>query len=305
MPDRFPGCLLGHAVGDALGAPFEGIPADAVYRDFGPIRGIFDDPPIDTLTYTDDTEMTIAVAEVLIEDGAIDPSRLAAAFERNYHPSRGYGPGAQRILDTIRAGGDWQTLAATVFPGGSLGNGAAMRVAPVGLLFHCDEARLLEQARLSALPTHTHPVGIEAAQTLALAVAFVLTRPFDRSAFWATLRSHAATDDLGYALRIASELTPDDTLGTLGNRLEAHRSVPTAIACFARHPDSYADTVCHAISLGGDTDTLAAMAGALSGAYLGISALPRHLLDRLENGDKGRDYIASLARRLFDRTESA
>jgi poly(ADP-ribose) glycohydrolase ARH3 len=204
----------------------------------------------------------------------------------------------------VRAGGDWQAVAATVFPGGSLGNGAAMRVAPVGLLFHRDHATLLEQARLSALPTHTHPVGIEAAQIFAAAIALVLTRPFEPAAFWSTLRALAATDDLAYALRIASKLSPDDTLGTLGNRLEAHRSVPTAIACFARHPDSYAEAICHAISLGGDTDTLAAMAGALSGAYLGASALPQHLLDRLENGAKGRDYLSALAGRLHDRADT-
>ena len=105
----------------------------------------------------------------------------------------------------------------------------------------------------------------------------------------------AREDDLAYGLRIASRLTPDDSLGTLGHGLQAHWSIPTAIACFAMNPDSYIDTVSAAISLGGDTDTLAAMAGALSGAWLGVSKIPRHLIERLEDGEKGRGYLEGLA----------
>lgn len=296
--DRFVGCLLGHAVGDALGAPFEGLPSDVVYREFGPIRRVLAAPPFD-LIYTDDTEMTISVAEVLVEQGEIDPAVLAAHFAAQYDPGRCYGPGARRILEAIRDGGDWQALASTIFPGGSLGNGAAMRVAPVALRFHADPAKVREQARLSALPTHAHPVGIEGAQILAAAIAHVLTRAeFDHRAFFAELRGLATTEDFTYALKIAAQLTVDDTLGTLGHSLEAHRSVPTAIACFAVHTESYEEAICRAIGLGGDTDTLAAMTGAISGAHLGVAAIPAHLVERLENGPRGRDHIVSLAYQL-------
>jgi poly(ADP-ribose) glycohydrolase ARH3 len=176
-----------------------------------------------------------------------------------------------------------------------------MRVAPVGLVFRRDPIAILEQARRSALPTHRHPIGIDAAQVLAAGVAYLvqLRGDFERGPFLQALRAIARTDEVSYALRIASKLTPDDSLGTLGHGLEAHRSVPTAIACFAMNPGSYLDTISAAISLGGDTDTLAAMAGALSGAWLGASAIPRHLVDRLENGAKGRDYLASLAMSLM------
>jgi poly(ADP-ribose) glycohydrolase ARH3 len=176
-----------------------------------------------------------------------------------------------------------------------------MRVVPVGLMFHQDQSRMLEQARLSALPTHRHPVGIEGAQVVALAIAFVLRRgTFDREEFFATLQSAVTTDEMSYALKIASQLTPADSLWTLGNGLEAHRSVPTAITCFAFHPDSYLDAVSTAISLGGDTDTLAAIAGAISGARLGISAIPPKLINRLENSNKGLDHIKLLAERLYE-----
>jgi poly(ADP-ribose) glycohydrolase ARH3 len=82
--------------------------------------------------------------------------------------------------------------------------------------------------------------------------------------------------------------------------LEAHRSVVTAIACFALSPDSYETTIASAVSLGGDVDTVAAMAGAISGAHLGVASLPAHLLGRLEDGPKGRTYIQHLAKRLHD-----
>jgi len=276
------------------------MPSDVVFREFGPIRQLVENFPVETLTYTDDTEMTIAVAQTLLDDKAIDPARLAVQFEKHYNPARGYGPGAQRILDTMRQGQDWEPLATSLFPGGSLGNGAAMRVAPIALAFHHNRPQLLEQARLSALPTHRHPIGIEAAQITALAIAHVLTHhEFTHELFFADLQASAKTDELNYALKIASQLTPQDSLWTLGNSLEAHRSVPTAITCFALNPDSYLDAVSTAVALGGDTDTLAAITGAISGAHLGISAIPDHLLARFENGEKGLNHIKSLAQHLF------
>jgi poly(ADP-ribose) glycohydrolase ARH3 len=307
-PDRFRGCLLGLAVADALGAPFEGCPADVVYRDFGPVRNIFNHPPVDTLTYTDDTQMTIAVAEQLVADGRIEVEALAQRFGDNFQPERGYGPGARRILEAIRHGEDWREMSRTLMPGGSLGNGAAMRVAPVGLMFHHDIDRLLDEAALSALPTHTHPIGMDGARMMALAVACVLREPagtpFDHDAFYALLLDHVATEEFAHALDKASKMSADDVVGVLGHSLEAHRSVPTAIACFASHPDSYEKAVCRAIAQGGDTDTLAAMAAAISGARLGLSAVPQHLLSLLEDNNKGRSHIDRLAHDLCRRFQS-
>jgi poly(ADP-ribose) glycohydrolase ARH3 len=189
-----------------------------------------------------------------------------------------------------------------VFPGGSLGNGAAMRVAPVGLLFKDDLDRVWEEARLSALPTHVHPVGVEGAQVMALAVALAMrAEPFRRKAFFGELRRRVRTDEFRWALKTASRLTPGDTVSVLGNSLEAHRSVATAIACFALAPDSYGEAVGRALGLGNDTDTLAAMAGALSGAHLGLDAVPAPLVEKLEDQLKGRRYVAQLADQLLDR----
>jgi poly(ADP-ribose) glycohydrolase ARH3 len=90
---------------------------------------------------------------------------------------------------------------------------------------------------------------------------------------------------------------------TFGNSLEAHRSVTAALTCFAFAPDRYADVVSRAIAMGNDTDTLAAMAGALSGAYLGAGALPNSHVEKLEDGPKGRSYIRRLAGDLCKRSE--
>jgi len=273
--------------------------ADIIFCNFGPPSDIIAKPPVETLFYTDDTEMTIAVAETLLSRGTIDEDALCDAFVENYHPARGYGQGAQRILDAMKAGEDWRELARTIFPGGSLGNGAAMRIAPIGLLFHDDLDRVAHEARLCALPTHLHPLGIEAAQLLAIAVALVVRQEaFDRTTFFRELMARASLEEYQWQLSVASRLTIDDSVAVLGSGLEAHRSVITAIACFAIEPESYEGVVGRALSLGNDTDTVAAMAGSLSGAHLGIAGVPAHLLQILENGPKGRDYLFDVAARL-------
>jgi poly(ADP-ribose) glycohydrolase ARH3 len=300
--DRFTGCLLGLAVGDAIGAPFEGLSADSIFWGYGSLTELTANRENDPLFYTDDTEMMISVAETLVEHGHIDDAALVAGFARNYHPERGYGQGARRVIEAMAEGHDWRTLAATHFPGGSYGNGAAMRVAPVGLLFQADLDRVAEEARLSALPTHVHRLGIEGAVLLAVAVALVMRPgPFDRKGFYRELRRRATTEEFRWHLEVAARTRPGDSLASLGSSLEAHRSVVTAMACFASSPRSFEDAVSRAIGLGDDTDTVAAMTGALCGAHLGLSAVPPRLLDQLEDGPRGRSYIHRLAVRLHDR----
>jgi poly(ADP-ribose) glycohydrolase ARH3 len=198
-------------------------------------------------------------------------------------------------------GEDTGSLAATIFPGGSLGNGAAMRAAPIGLLFCHDLDLVRKQACLSALPTHVHPIGIEGAQLLAQAVALAAREEaFDRRAFYRTLLTACRSEEFRWALKAASRLRRLHSLAFLGSSLEAHRSVVTAIACFTVSPDSYEEIIARAISLGDDTDTVAAMAGAIAGAHLGIEGVPSLALGQLENGAQGRTAIEDLARRLHD-----
>jgi poly(ADP-ribose) glycohydrolase ARH3 len=171
-----------------------------------------------------------------------------------------------------------------------------MRVAPVGLLFRDDRRRLWEQARLSALPTHRHPLGIEGAQLLAQAVALCSQMDqFNRDGFFAELLLACESAEYRAKLEEASRVQSPDDLAGLGNRIDALHSVPTAIASFALTPESFESAVSNVIFLGGDTDTLAAMAGAVSGAFLGAGRLPRRLVGLLESSPKGREYLRQLA----------
>ncbi|PQO28813.1 ADP-ribosylglycohydrolase family protein [Blastopirellula marina] len=299
LEERFQGSLLGLAVGDALGGRFEAQSAEHLRQRFSGVESLIN-YVADEIWYTDDTQMTIALAEVLADQGEILEQPLCAAFVANYVPSRGYGRGARMVIEAMEEGEGYQAVASKHFPGGSYGNGAAMRVAPVGLFFHDNEARLLEQARQSAFPTHVHPLGIEGAQLIAAAVAYVTrSDEFKRDDFFRLLISHCQSEEYREKLAMASETTSIEQLAALGNGIEALESVPTAIASFALSPESYAETIGNVILLGGDTDTLAAMAGAISGAYLGVEAIPKRLLDRLEESPKGKAYLRNLASRLL------
>lgn len=299
LEDRFAGCLLGLAVGDALGAHFEGRSPEGIAQKYRRPQDLIDRPPYGELWYTDDTQMMIGVCETLIAHGEIDQDELARRFAENFEPNRGYGRSAQLVLEAMRVGDDHCLLAETLLPGGSFGNGAAMRVAPIGLAFRDDLAKLWEQARLSSLPTHLHPLGIEGAQLLALAVALACkATTLDRRAFFEQLESFATWTEYAGPLSRAKQIQDRRDLALFGNGVAAADSVVTAIASFALTPDDYGATIGNVILLGGDTDTMAAMAGAISGAYLGIEAIPAHLIGLLETSPKGRAYIAALAKDL-------
>jgi len=300
--EQFAGVILGLAVGDALGAPWEGVLGDMIYR-MGPAERIVKHASGDTIYYTDDTQMMIGVVQTLIERGSIDKATLAQRFADNYHPDRCYGPGARRVINAIGSGEDWEALAAGLFDGeGSLGNGGAMRVAPLGLYWSGNLQKVSEQAGLSALPTHCHEIGVDGARILAVAAALAArsaNMPFDRAGFLSHLLEFAETEEFQWQLGHALRLEPNQSLIAFGNSLEANRSVMTSIMCFVEAPDSYADTVRRAIGSGGDVDTLAAMAGALSGARLGMDRIPKHLLSCLEDDVQGRTFLIELADRLW------
>src|SRR5690349_3267257 len=123
LRDRFAGCLLGLAVGDALGGRFEGQSPDWIARRFPSPASLLEAPPGETLSYTDDTQMALGVAEALVEDGAIVEATLCRVFAANYVPSRGYAWGARRVLEAMEEGRDYREVAASQYPGGSFGNG--------------------------------------------------------------------------------------------------------------------------------------------------------------------------------------
>jgi poly(ADP-ribose) glycohydrolase ARH3 len=186
-----------------------------------------------------------------------------------------------------------------VFGGeGSQGNGAAMRVAPLAVLYADDTAALAEAARESARVTHAHPLGVDAAVVQAAAIAAALRGEAPLEAALAA----ATTAELGGRLTEAarlldSMLEPGELAAALGNRSTGHQSVPAAVYSAAAH-ESVEVAITFAVRCGGDTDTIGAMAGAIAAARAGASAIPSHWLGALEEGPKGRSHVERLADRL-------
>lgn len=148
-----PESLVGLSVGDALGEG-GGFTASGQY----------------ILPWTDDTQMAISIVEVLLAGGFIDQDRLAEAFARRYDPRRGYGPGMHRLLSELRHGADWRQLAPGLYPGGSCGNGSAMRVAPLGAFFaDAPVEKVAAEAARSAEVTHCYPEGKAGAAAVSIA----------------------------------------------------------------------------------------------------------------------------------------
>jgi poly(ADP-ribose) glycohydrolase ARH3 len=296
---KFLGCLVGAAIGDAVGAGWEG-------RRMSRSEDIVSlTDRLEQLIYTDDTHMTIGIAESLIESKGFNGEHMAQTFIKNYEaePWRGYGPGPPKIFGMIKSGEAWYSAADRLYQGGSFGNGSAMRVAPVGILYSRNLEKLRAMACQSSSITHSHELGKEGAALQACAVALALNTPsneeIDREVFLSGLQDFIQDqlykEKVDQIRELLGEQDKAKVVAVLGNGIEAPRSVPTAIYCFLRQPQSYKDTVIYAISLGGDTDTIAAMAGAISGAYVGIEAVPLEWRAKLEN----REYIEALAEKLW------
>jgi poly(ADP-ribose) glycohydrolase ARH3 len=299
ITDRFRGVLLGTAVGDCLGAPMEG--RELITEAF--LDRLRDDPG--PLRYTDDTAMTIGVARSLIACRGFDGHHMAHTLADIYaaEPWRGYGMGAPVVFGHLERGVPWDRAATSLFGGaGSFGNGGAMRVAPVAL-FAGDIRETAAVAERTALITHTHPEGVDGAVTQAVAIAFLLrsepNRSVDLHDLIDVVRQHAITDVFGHRLGLLHRLVDDpasfDIVGTLGNGVAARTSVPTALCAFLLHPADFAGAIRTALSFGGDTDTIGAMAGALAGARHGVGAIP----ERWRQAEGGTEVL-ELADQLLE-----
>lgn len=305
------GALLGVLIGDCVGAPFEGGPAGSPARATTDVERVLATPP---LRYTDDTELTIALAEHLLEHGEIVPDRLAELLAERVDPGRGYGAGMLKLVALWRSGVPIDEAATGVFPGGSMGNGAAMRTAPLALWWATDPDRLTEQAARAAVLTHAHPVGRDAAVLQARAVALACTRRRFGAEELAALGELDLAVGLRERLERAAGFVPADpqtgqepqegaagvpatTLlavgATLGTDVLAHHSVPTAlwVAAVARNVP---EAVTLAVALGGDVDTIAAMAAAVRGAVTGAAAIPADWREACEAAGR----VTGLATRL-------
>ncbi len=298
--DRFQGCLTGVAVGDALGAPLEGKPVVAVEDWLAISNGT------ERLRFTDDTHMTFGVIESLLATDDFDGGHLARIFIRDFdaEPWRGYGAGPPAVFAQIKAGVSWHQAGKSLYDyEGSFGNGAAMRVAPIGLRYHDDPARAADVARLSASITHAHRLGKEGAafQAVAVAVAVGSSSSLDPESFVEEIISYVRDRDMVEAaqrvLSLVDTADPEHAATMIGNGIAAIEAVPAALFAFLVKRGSFSNTIEFAVRMGGDTDTIASMAGALAGAHLGYDAIPQGWKDRVE----GAPSMARLGRVLLER----
>ena len=290
---KFIGCLVGTAVGDSLGARREGSAEFVEIADLSP-------------RYTDDTALTIAVAESLTECREFHYWHMAEQFLKTYEkePWRRYGHTLSRVFRLMRNGRlGFGMIDRDLYPEGSFGNGAPMRVAPVGLLYYDDPRMLRDIAYHCAGITHSHELGLEGAALQACAVALsVLADPRDRrtTEFLGTLRMFTKEgpyrERLKAIIRLLGERpSREDVVAQLGNGASSVASVPTAIYAFLSTGD-FKSAVIYAVSLGGDADTIGAMTGAIAGACYGIEGIPSQWRETVEN----RDYLELQARKLWE-----
>jgi poly(ADP-ribose) glycohydrolase ARH3 len=286
---KYLGCMLGSALGDAIGELSFRFPEE------GRLRAAITAAPL--LRYTDDTAMALGLAESLAEMRDLDPHHLGQTFHRHFtqEPWRGYASGPPTIFQMVEKSGlAYEEAARHLFGGqGSLGNGAAMRVAPLGLFFH-DARDLYDKAAASAAVTHAHPLAQDGAAVqagvVALAVQLDPGKPFSRDAFLRRMQGLARTPELKEKLSLLraslkSRVPGPQAARVLGQSVMIHESLPFALYAFLNWPHSFEDCLMGAVLHGGDRDTLGALAGAISGAYLGAAAIPALWREKLENLD--------------------
>ncbi len=323
--NKIHGCLMGVACGDAMGMPTSMMSSDAVKKLFPDGVDDFYDAPVGHSihngykagTVTDDTQQTLMVAEAIIEDGQVNPTKIAQKIlqwaERvNAFDTPMLGPSSLRALQAIQNGEDIERA-------GSFGdtNGASMRISPVGIFSAGDIERTVENVALACLPTHNTNIAIAGASAIACAIGTAIT---SKSSIKTIIKLALEASDkgmskgtpwLGASIRKRTELALQyieqefeqnkviqylyDVIGTSTATTE---TVPTALAIVAYCNGDPVKTIKFAATLGGDADTIGAIAGGISGAISGISAFPIAYIDLIERVN--RLDLNSYARRLAD-----
>jgi ADP-ribosylglycohydrolase len=320
MQDRFRGSLLGLACGDALGLLTEFRSLELILESFG-MNGIQELP--EPALFTDDTQMTIAVAEALCSSGHGSIEELAHTMSAAFvlwmdspENNRAAGHTCMSSCNRLKRGVPWQAAGDR----GSKGCGANMRVAPIGLYACGDEARLRRLAVQSALLTHAHPAALAAAEATALCVAWAVQgihpgEYLDRLEAaadeidwhpsmgrpWGPVDPRevlsAGWQELLLALRRVPHASSDrssDYCSALGQAWVADEALACALYCACSFPDDYLGAVRRGANSNGDSDSIACIAGAMIGARLGEAAIPLDWRRRIEKGSE----LVALADRL-------
>ncbi|MFZ5951133.1 MAG: ADP-ribosylglycohydrolase family protein [Candidatus Rifleibacteriota bacterium] len=274
LQEKFSGCLVGLACGDAFGAPYEGGIVERLLWQL--IGRTFDGRK----RFTDDTQMSIDLARSILACEGIDQPHLASQFADGYRWSRGYGPGAAYTLRLIKKGNDWRSAAIARYPGGSFGNGAAMRAPVVAMLTFGLPRSLAEAVKKVSEITHAHPAAIEGAILIATAVqcSFCHLSIEDvKDQLFAAASTEVFKTKLALAFSwLEKSHTPGirEIVNSLGNGIAAVDSCVTAIFCaLCNLNEPFPALLKLAADCGGDVDTIGSMAGAIWGAFNGLEKI--------------------------------
>lgn len=305
LVDRYRGCLLGVAAGDALGMPVEGLTADQIRECVGEVREMIE-PSSDHFhcglmrgQFTDDTEETLLLAESIIEAGYFDietfVSRLTdwgRSWIEDPSLNRGVGLATRVAIEGMLADVSWKESGVAVPTCGS-----AMRTAPIGLVYHCDLDMVARYADLQSLPTHSSPAARAGSVAVAVGVAlsFLGFTP-QKVVEMAASSSRRIDREFSYRLSMVMEfqdLVPQDALEEIGTSPMILETVPAAFYCYLNFEP--VDALVNAATGGGDTDSIASMAGALVGASQGTGWLPENWLACLEEKERIERVAMDLA----------
>jgi ADP-ribosyl-[dinitrogen reductase] hydrolase len=296
--DRFRGCLLGLAVGDAVGTTLE-------FRrrgTFTPISGMIGGGPfgLEPGQWTDDTSMALCLATSLVETGGFDPADQMRRYSR--WAERGYLSSNGRCFDighTVRAALNRYATTGDPFSGStdarSAGNGSIMRLAPVPMFYVRNRQEAVRYAAESSRTTHGAAECVDACRLL----SGILVRALEGVGKDEVLISEHPFDGAEKIVMIARgeyRDKPEDLIRGTGYVVE---SLEAALWCF-HHTNTFGAAILKAANLGDDADTTAAVCGQVAGAHYGTAGIPRHWLERLAM----RREILALADRLLDAGEA-
>lgn len=282
--------LEGLSVGDAFGERFfgekESVLKKIQQREIPP-------PP---WNFTDDSIMAIGILETLQKYQKIDQNFLAKKFATHYqqNPYRGYGGMAHHILQSILAGEPWRIVSSSVFDGsGSYGNGAAMRVAPLGAYFAEDLNLLKIQAIASAEVTHSHPEGKAGALAVALASAWAWNNRHQQKNHRQEmlqfvleyLPNSETKKGIEQAYLLSFESSIQEAVSKLGNgsQVSSQDTVPFALWCAARHQNDFEEALWNTVSGLGDRDTTCAIVGGIVALSVGEEGIPKRWRESRES----------------------
>lgn len=236
--------------------------------------------------FSDDTMMALSIVSILRQYGSIDQDQLARSFADRYDKTRGYGLAMHNLLNRFRAGESWQQAASSLFEGqGSYGNGAAMRVAPLGAYFAEDLQMVVDQAALSSVVTHSHPEAIAGAIAVAVAAAWAVRlheegRTVSRSEFLDLILPSVPKSEVSSNIEKARDM--DNTTSVMsavsvlgsGTRLSAQDTVPFALWCAGSCLDNFIEALWLTLSGYGDCDTNCAIVGGIVALSAGEDSIP-------------------------------